>query len=79
MAKFKQEVLDQMKSDPELFIKVTNALGIKATSMHMTIERNGKMLNQYSMVTLVAEHLGKNPEEILEQEPEPEVKQDSAA
>lgn len=68
MAKFKQEVLETMKSDPLLFAVVAKALRIKPASLPVTIERNGNTLNQYSIVKLVANHLGRNPEDLLEEE-----------
>ena len=66
MAKFKQDVLDMMKTDTDLFAALAKALGIKPTSLPQTIDRNGASLNQYSIVTLVAEYLGKEPQELLE-------------
>lgn len=75
MAKFKQEVLDVMKSDPDLFAKLAKALDIKPISLPETIKRNANPLNQYSIVTLVASHLGKEPEELLEEESEDNQKE----
>lgn len=69
MAKrFKQEVLEEIKKDPLLYGNVAEAMGIGLTSMPMAIKRNGPTINQYSIVTLVASHLGKEPEELLEEE-----------
>lgn len=68
VAKFKQEVLDVMKTDPDLFAALAKKLDIKPASLPVTIERNGNALNQYSIVTLVAAHLGKAPEDLLEEE-----------
>lgn len=78
MAKFKQEVLEKMKSDPDLFTKITKELGLKPTSTPGTIDRNGHVLNQYSIVALTAEHLACNPEDLLEEETEP-ITKDTAA
>lgn len=75
MAKFKTEVLDKIKSDADLFAAVAKALDIKPTSLPQTIERNGNTLNQYSVVTLVASHLGVSPDELLEEESESDVKE----
>lgn len=74
MAKFKQEILEKIKSDPDLFILVAKALGVKPVSLPQTIDRNGTSLNQYSIVTLVASHLGVEPDEIVESEPVEESK-----
>lgn len=68
MAKFKQEILEKIKSSPDLFAAVAKAMGIKPTSLPLTIERNGSTLNEYSIVTLVASHLGLEPDEIVESE-----------
>lgn len=68
MSKFKQEVLDKIKADPDLFTIVTKALGIKPTSMEQTINRNGVTLNQYSIVKAVADYLKKRPEDLLVQQ-----------
>lgn len=68
MAKFTQQSLNAIKSDPLLFAKVCKAMDVKPTSLPMIIERNGNNINQYSIVTLVAEHLGKSPEDLLEEE-----------
>jgi hypothetical protein len=68
MAKFKQEVLDQMKDDPDLFAIISKALNVKPVSMPVTIDRNGNNLNQYSIVKLVADYLGKRPEDLLEED-----------
>jgi len=76
MAKFKQEVLDQINADSVLFGAVADALGIKPISLTKTLERNGAGLNQYSIVTLVASHLGKEPEDLLEKDTE-DIKEES--
>jgi hypothetical protein len=76
MAKFKQEVLETMKTDPDLFSALAKELGIKPTSLPITIDRNGATLNQYSIVTLVATHLGKDPDDLLEKNTE-DIKEES--
>jgi|GEM_PF-6097648 len=68
VAKFKQSVLEIMKSDPDLFAKLAKAMDIEPASLPMTIKRNGNNLNQYSIVTLVASHLKRNPKDLLEQD-----------
>lgn len=68
MAKFKQEVLNIIKSDPDLFAAVAKKMEIKPVTLAANIDRNGNALNQYSIVTLVADHLGKDPEELLEED-----------
>lgn len=68
MAKFKKEVLDIMKGDPDLFAAIAKEMEVKPTSLPMIIERNGHNLNQYSVVALVATHLNRNPDELIEDE-----------
>ena len=70
MAKFKQEILEKIKADPDLFAVVAKALDIKPTSVNQTLERNGTSLNQYSIVKLVASHLGLQPEDVVTQHSE---------
>lgn len=70
MAKFKKEILDKIKSDTDLFAAVAKKMDIKPTTLAATIDRNGNNLNQYSIVTLVAEFLDVKPEELLEDESE---------
>lgn len=66
MARFKQEILDKIINDPDLFAIVAKTVGLKPTSMAVTIRRNGNSLNQYSVIVAVAEYLDKEPEELLE-------------
>lgn len=68
MAKFKKEVLTKMKNDPELFTLLLKTLGLKPSSLPVTIERNGSTINQYYIVKLVAEYLDSKPEDLLEEE-----------
>lgn len=69
MAKFKKEVLEKIKTDHDLFCKVGKHLGVKPTSLYETLKRNGNGLNQYSTVELVANHLGLEANELMENEP----------
>jgi hypothetical protein len=73
MAKFKKSVLEIMRSDADLYKKLSEALGVQPGSLRTVIDRNGTNLNQYSIVTLVASHLDKNPDELVETEIENEV------
>ena len=73
MAKFNQETLDEIRKDPVLFGAVANAMAIELVSLPMALKRNGPSLNQYSIVTLVASHLGKDPADVLEKDSEDTV------
>ena len=68
MAKFKQEVIDKIKADSGLYAIVSVAAGVKPTSLPVILDRNGRTLNQYQVVASVAEYLGKNPSELVEEE-----------
>lgn len=68
MAKvLKKEVLDTIRADVELFAKVATELDVKPVTLAATIGRNGNNLNKYSVVALVAEHLGTDPEQLMEE------------
>ena len=70
MAKFKQEVLAEIRRDADLFAKVAKATGIEPGSLRGTIDKNGRTLNQYHVVVVVASHLGRDPEDVIEEETE---------
>lgn len=72
MAKFKKEILAKMRGDVDLYAKVAHAMGVSPGSLRTVIDRNGSKLNQFSIVTLVAEHLNEKPEDLVE---ESEVKE----
>jgi hypothetical protein len=67
MAKrLKQDILEKIKSDPDLFAKVSKAMRIRPGSLPQTLLRNGASLNQWDIVTLVASHLGLEPDAVVE-------------
>lgn len=68
MTKFKQEVLDKIKSDTELFAIVAKAMRIQPASLLANIHRNGSTLNQYHVVAAVAKYLKQSPDKLLEKE-----------
>lgn len=72
MAKFKQEILDTIKSDVDLFAAVATEMNVKPVSLSSMLDRNGHSLNKYGVVKVVADYLKKQPEELLE---ESEVKE----
>lgn len=67
MAKFKKTILEAIKSDADLFAKVAKEMGINPMSLSSSLHRNGNSLNRFSVVKLVADHLGKLPEEVVEE------------
>lgn len=68
MSKFKQEILDKIKSDTELFAIVARAMEIQPASLLANIHRNGSTLNQYHVVMAVAKYLKKSPDALIEKE-----------
>lgn len=68
MAKLNQATRDRIKGDPELFGKVAKAMDIKPISLIRMLDKNGATLNQFPVVTLIADYLKKAPEELLEDE-----------
>lgn len=68
MTRLKQEVLDKIKSDSDLFSLVAKKTGIQPISLATNIGRRPKALNQYDVVIAIAQHLGQNPEDLLEEE-----------
>jgi hypothetical protein len=68
MAKMKSEILEKIENDIDLFAIVAKALDLKPASLPSTLKRNGSNLNQYSIVKLVADYLGQNPEDLLEED-----------
>lgn len=75
MKRFKQSILDIIKSDADLFAEVAKKMNVKPTSLPTILDRNGNNLNQYSIVTLVATHLDKDPDELLENDVPEEAKE----
>ncbi|WP_407522579.1 hypothetical protein PDL71_15210 [Lacibacter sp. MH-610] len=68
MAKrFTSEALDFIKGDADCFAEVSKEMGIEPGSLLSAINRNTATLNQYSVVTLVANHMGRNPDELVEE------------
>lgn len=66
MEKFKQEILEKIREDHNLYMIVVKLLDIDPVSLPVTLKRNGATLNQYSIVKTVADYLGKAPEELVE-------------
>jgi hypothetical protein len=68
MAKFKTEVIDKIKADARLYAVVSEAAGVQPASLPIILNRNGRTLNQYSVVAAVANYLGVNTEDIVIEE-----------
>ena len=68
MAKFKQEVLDKISEDADLYAAVSKEMDIKPASLAISLYRNGRALNRKAVVEVVANYLQDDPENLLEQE-----------
>ena len=66
MTRLKQEVLDVMISDPDLYCAIAKAKGVAPGSVHTIISRNGKSINEYGILKLVAEYLGRDIDSLVE-------------
>lgn len=66
MAKYKQEVLEKIKSDPDLFSVVLKAMKIKPGSLLQALIRESNTITEYDIVVLVASHLGVEPDDVVE-------------
>lgn len=72
MAKFKLEILEKIKSDPDLFALVSRVSEIAPAALPMAIVRNSTKLNQYGVVVAVASHLGVDADDLLDKETVPQ-------
>lgn len=67
MERLTKEALDAVASDPILFGKVCKLMNLRPTSLPMTMERNGNNINRYSVVLCIAEHLQREPKELVKE------------
>ena len=62
----KQEVLDKIKKDGELFIKVSKAVGVSHFTLPALIYKNDPKLTQYSVLQVLRQELEiKNDNDLL--------------
>lgn len=66
MKRFNSETLDAIRQDADLFAAVSKAMGISPSSLPTNLNRNSSKLNEYSVVKLVAEFKGVEPDSLLE-------------
>lgn len=66
MEKLSPKTLKTLSSDIKLFGLVAQKLDIKPASLLVAIARNSATLNQYHIVSLIADYLGKPVTEIVE-------------
>lgn len=74
MAKLKSEVLDQIRSDAQLFADVSKVMGIKPVSLPAMLTRNPDSLTEYSIVKVLSDYLKVSPEDLIEEDSEKEAK-----
>lgn len=67
MKRFTQEILDLMLTDPILYGLIAKEKSIMPASLDTVIKRNGSSINEYRIVKLVADYLGRDMESLLEQ------------
>ena len=67
MRRFKQEILDLMLSEPELYSAIAKLKSVQPGSLHMTIRRNSASINEYTVVKLVSDFLKKDMEDLVEE------------
>ena len=67
MTKFKQEIIELMLNDPRLFALICEAKAVKPSNLGIVIRRNGNSINQYGIVKIVADYLGRDPDELIEE------------
>jgi hypothetical protein len=64
-----REALWHLRENHVLRVKVASLMGIDVDGVKSAAIRNSKSLTTYPAVLAIAEHMGKNPEEILEELP----------
>lgn len=74
MERFKKEVLEIMLTDTDLYAAIAKEKDVRPGSLTMTIKRNGGSINEYRIVKLVAEYLGRPMESLVEEINEPITK-----
>ena len=52
------EIMDKIKSDPELFSKMANELGVRPITLPQILAANKPRLTQASVLRILREHLG---------------------
>lgn len=68
MAKFKDEILEKIKTDPDLYFLVVKEMKCQPASLANALRRNSRSLNQYEVYEAVARYLKSGIKELLEAE-----------
>lgn len=61
----KPEIVDKIKSDPLLYGKIADALGIAAMSLPRVLYSNSSKLTQINVLRILKEHLGVQDNDLL--------------
>jgi hypothetical protein len=68
MAKtLRQEAIDKILKEPDLYATVTKILKVQPTALPMTLRRNGNKVNRLDNVEAIAKAMGLKPADILEE------------
>ena len=70
MAKFNKQTILEIGNDVNLFSLVAKTLNIKPISLPQTLKRNGRALNQITVILVVADYLKKDPKKLVEESEE---------
>lgn len=62
-----QEAIQTALNDSDLYKTITDILGIVPGSTYMTIKRNGPPVNRYDIVEAIANKMGVQPDDIMEE------------
>lgn len=65
---YKKEIIERLKKDTGLRLRVALALGVGEQAIKNAIKRNGKSITNISAVNVIKEYTGLSEEEIFETE-----------
>lgn len=63
---YKKEIIERLKKDTELRLRVALALGVGEQAIKNAIKRNSKSITNISAVIVIKEYTGLSEEEIFE-------------
>ena len=68
--KLKSDIIEKIRTDPDLFGKVAKAGDILPESLPRSLRNHASTLTQKKVLMAIANHLGVNEDELLQTEPE---------
>lgn len=63
------EALDHLSKNPQLQASICDFIGVKLSSMKITIQIDSRSLASYRSVLAIADDMGKKPDEIIHELP----------